>query len=97
MGGVCRMHGEVEVLTWIWWGNLRERDHLKDLGVDGRIILIILNIQEGYKQLHHDILNCKQIQHFTQNVSTTVTECHYLLNHWQPSKFKCRIYTGLNE
>jgi hypothetical protein len=22
-----------------WWGNLRERDHLKDLGVDGRIIL----------------------------------------------------------
>ena len=23
-----------------WWGNLRERDHLKDLGVDGRIILI---------------------------------------------------------
>jgi hypothetical protein len=24
---------------WIWWGNLRERDHLQDLGVDGRIIL----------------------------------------------------------
>jgi hypothetical protein len=22
-----------------WWGNLRERDHLKDPGVDGRIIL----------------------------------------------------------
>jgi hypothetical protein len=22
-----------------WWGNLRERDHLEDLGVDGRIIL----------------------------------------------------------
>ena len=25
--------------TEIWWGNLRERDHLGDLGVDGRIIL----------------------------------------------------------
>jgi hypothetical protein len=23
-----------------WWGNLRERDHLEDLGVDGRIICI---------------------------------------------------------
>ena len=22
-----------------WWGNLGERDHLGDLGVDGRIIL----------------------------------------------------------
>jgi len=22
-----------------WWGNLRERDHLEDPGVDGRLIL----------------------------------------------------------
>jgi hypothetical protein len=22
-----------------WWGNLRERDHMEDPGVDGRIIL----------------------------------------------------------
>jgi len=25
--------------TRFWWGNLRERDHLEDLGLDGRIIL----------------------------------------------------------
>jgi hypothetical protein len=24
--------------TGFWWGNLRERDHLEDLSVDGRII-----------------------------------------------------------
>jgi hypothetical protein len=25
--------------TGFWWGNPREGDHLKDIGVDGRIIL----------------------------------------------------------
>jgi len=35
---VARM-GRGEVYTGFWWGNLRERDHLKDPGVDGRIIL----------------------------------------------------------
>jgi len=25
--------------TGFWWGNLRERDHLVGLGIDGRIIL----------------------------------------------------------
>ena len=27
------------VQTLLWWGDLRGTDHLKDLGVDGRIIL----------------------------------------------------------
>jgi hypothetical protein len=37
MVGVCGMC-EVEVNIGLWWGNLRERDHLEDLGID-RIIL----------------------------------------------------------
>ena len=28
-----------EVYTGIWWGNLRERNHLGDPGVDGSVIL----------------------------------------------------------
>ena len=28
-----------EVYTGFWWGNLRERDHLADPSVDGRIIM----------------------------------------------------------
>jgi hypothetical protein len=35
---VARM-GRGEVHTGFWWGNLRNRDHFEDLGIDGRIIL----------------------------------------------------------
>ena len=38
MDGACSTYGGGEVLSGFWWGNLRERDHLEDLGVDGRII-----------------------------------------------------------
>ena len=31
--------GSGEVCTGFWWGNLRDRDHLGDPDVDGRIIL----------------------------------------------------------
>ena len=31
--------GRGNVYTGFWWGNLRERDHLEDPGIDGRIIL----------------------------------------------------------
>ena len=33
-GHVARM-GEKKAYTEFWWGNLRERDHLGDSGVDG--------------------------------------------------------------
>jgi len=32
--------GRGEVYTGFWWGSLKERNHLEDSGVDGRIILI---------------------------------------------------------
>jgi len=34
-----RVWGRGEAYTEFWWGNLRERVHLGDPGVDGRIIL----------------------------------------------------------
>ena len=41
MGGTSSTYGGPgELCAGFWWGNLRERDHLKDSGVDGRMILI---------------------------------------------------------
>jgi len=31
--------GRGETYTGFWWGNLKEKDHLADPGIDGRIIL----------------------------------------------------------
>ena len=40
MGGACSAYGgRGEAYTGFWWGNLKERDHWRDPGVDGRIIL----------------------------------------------------------
>jgi hypothetical protein len=39
MGEACSAYGGGESYTGFWWGNLRERDRLRDPGVDGRIIL----------------------------------------------------------
>jgi hypothetical protein len=40
MGGACSTYGgDTSMYTEFWWGNLSERGHLKDIGVDKRIIL----------------------------------------------------------
>jgi hypothetical protein len=39
MGGTCSTYGGKERRIQVWWGNLRERDHLGDPGLGGRIIL----------------------------------------------------------
>jgi hypothetical protein len=39
MGGHVARMGEKNVYTGFWWGNLRERNHLGNTGVDGRNIL----------------------------------------------------------
>jgi hypothetical protein len=34
------LYSVISVYARVWWGNLRERDHLEDPGLDGRIILL---------------------------------------------------------
>jgi len=41
MGGACSTYwGRGEACTGFWWGGSEGKNHLKDSGVDGRIILI---------------------------------------------------------
>ena len=35
MGGACGTYGRGGVHTGFWWGDLKERDSLEDLGIDG--------------------------------------------------------------
>jgi len=39
MGEECSAYGGGEACTGFWWGDLRERDHWRDPGVDGETIL----------------------------------------------------------
>jgi hypothetical protein len=39
MGGACGKWRRGEMHKRLWWENLKEDDHCRDLGVDGRIIL----------------------------------------------------------
>jgi hypothetical protein len=40
MGGICGTYGDrTEIHTGFWWTNLKERNNLEDLGVNGWIIL----------------------------------------------------------
>jgi hypothetical protein len=38
-GNIASRGGRGEVYIEFWWGHLRERDHLEDPGLDGRVIL----------------------------------------------------------
>jgi len=44
--------GRGDVYTGFWWGNLRERDHLEDPGLDGRIIY---NVSSGSGMWGHGL------------------------------------------
>jgi hypothetical protein len=60
MGGACSTYGgRGEAYTGFWWGNLRERDQLRDPGVDGRRILTFWNRNFTFKFYHTLYVKCE--------------------------------------
>jgi hypothetical protein len=47
MGGACSTHGRDEMHIKFQSENLKGRDHSEDLGVDGKILELILRKQSG--------------------------------------------------
>jgi hypothetical protein len=37
--GMWKARGSKEIYRWLCWKNLKERDNLKNIGIDGKIIL----------------------------------------------------------
>jgi hypothetical protein len=64
-GYVARM-GRGEAYTGFWWGNVRERDHLGDPGVDGRIILRWIS-----RKLAHDRDRWRALMNAIMNLRVT--------------------------
>jgi len=47
MGGTCTTHGRNEQYMRFKWKNLKEKERLRELGVDGRIILKLILKKQG--------------------------------------------------
>jgi hypothetical protein len=53
-------------LTKFWWGNLKERNYLEDLGVDGSILQVITCKQGVPRLCRFCVVTVKCTKHFVQ-------------------------------
>jgi hypothetical protein len=74
---ICKQKGEMGAERGIvredrnghifWWGNLKESNHLEDLGVDGSIILQVMKHKQGLARLcHFGVVTVRCTKHFVQ-------------------------------
>jgi len=81
-GHVARM-GRGEVHTGFWCGNMRERDHVEDPGLDGRIILrLILRKWDGR--------GCTRIGSIWLRMGQMAGTCEY--GNKPPGSIKCEEF-----
>jgi hypothetical protein len=42
MIGACSMYGERRCTYRVWWRNLKERDYVEDVALDGNVIRVLM-------------------------------------------------------
>jgi hypothetical protein len=45
IGGTCSAQGQVINAYNFWFGSLKEKEHSEDIGVDGRITFLMMNLR----------------------------------------------------
>jgi hypothetical protein len=51
MGGACSTYGRQEKCYRVLWGDMRKKDHLEDLGLDGNILKRFFKRWDGEDRL----------------------------------------------
>jgi hypothetical protein len=59
VGGHIERMGRGEACTGYWWGNLKERDHLGDPGVDGMDWIELAQNRDRWRALVNVVMNLR--------------------------------------
>ena len=87
MGRACGTWRRREMHTGCWWGKLKERDHLEDLGIDGSLVLkwiLMLSLNyHVYLNTRWEFLSNSSFEKWGVMHNVKLALCRYFLENWR--------------